>query len=346
MPKKRRVTLEMISRELNISISSVSRALRNDPLVHPETRAQVNLLATRLGYQGRSRRGPQTDSGQKTIRAVFAAHSLTDIKAYVNMMAYIQGMTSEAEATQCILSIHATSPSGPQLEEPDFHRTLNALHADALILVGQHDPAFVEKLARQHPLITIVHTYPNIEHDLVSPDNVSGIMKLVKKLVALGHQKLAWINQDDDWNHTHMRRAGFLEACTTAGLPLDQQEMISNFSEKSTENGSELIRRALKKGVTAIVSNSDHLAYTVWKELSSNGIQVPRDMSLTGFDAVGEPRQECPSFTSIDPRFVEIGRAAIRMVLWRLSNSSMPPLQVTVGGLLFEGETIAPPTRQ
>lgn len=342
MPRPQRITLEMISKELNISTSSVSRALRNDPLIHPETRARVNSTATRLGYQGRSRRGPQKGPRQRNIRAVFAANSLTDIKSYGNMMAYIQGMTAEAEAAGILLSVHAVPSQTANTGGKDFSRALDMVRGDALIVSGTHDQAFVAKLLKSYPVVSLVRTYGDQNHDFVSTDNMSGIIQMVEKLAAMGHEKLAWISNEDEVYYSHARRAGFLEGCVSSGLDLAKQEIIRSAYENGQLKRPERLLQVLKKGCTAIVASSDHVAYEAWKVLSENGIKVPGDISLTGFDGMGEPGHDCPTFTSYDPRFVEIGRAAIRLVLWRLENSSASPLQITVGGSLIEGETIGP----
>lgn len=345
MPRPQRVSLEAIGRELNISTSSVSRALRDDPLIHPETRARVKSMATRLGYQGRSRRGPRKGGQTRSVRAILAANSLTDIKSYFNMMSYIQGMTSAAEAAKLPLNVHAIPPDA-ELKNGSLPAVLDMAKNDALIVVGTHEPSFVAKLAKSFPVVSLVRTYPEIDHDLISTDNVSGMFQIVTKLAKLGHRKLAWVSEEDDVYYSHARRAGFLEGCVSSGLDITKQEILSGIYKGRDISRPERILQALKKGVTAFVGSSDHSAFQVWRLLTSHGVKIPRDASVTGFDSIrGPDHPQDIRLTTYDPRFVEIGRAAVRVVLWRMENASAAPLQVTVSGRLVEGETTAPPPR-
>jgi len=344
MPRPNRVTLEVISKELNLSTSSVSRALRNDPLIHPETRARVNTIASKLGYQGRSRRGPQKTAKQRGIRVLFAVNSLTDIKTGVITMAYLQGITSAAEGAGLNLHIHTVPPDGSTGKKGSSTNSSLPEHheGDAMIIIGRHDPARVASLAQTFPVVSLVRSYEGIKHDFVSTDDFHGISQLVKKLTDFGHRQMAWISLEERSSYARTRRAGFLEGCFAAGLDLSQQEFIQGAFDGFVLSKPELIFSALKKGVTAFVAASDHAAYEISEALARENIVIPDQISITGFDAVGEPGHQSPKFTSYDPRFVEMGRAAVQQAVWRLENLSAAPLQITVKGQLVDGNTVGP----
>ncbi|PTY01604.1 hypothetical protein DB346_12760 [Verrucomicrobia bacterium LW23] len=349
MPRPQRVTLEMISRELNISTSSVSRALRNDPLIHPETRARANSIATRLGYQGRSRRGPQHTTGPRSIAAIFAAHSLMDVQSGPVTMSYLQGMTSEANPAGILLNISTVSGdpamNGNGNGKAGKHAHLDLAPyggSDLLIICGRHDPARVATLAKSFPLVSFVRAYENVSHDVVSTDDMRGVSLMVKKLAGLGHRKMAWVSFEEQSSYCHTRRAGFTEGCLNAGISLGEQIFVEGVFTGTHLTQPEKIMDAVRQGVTAIVTASDHAAFEISELLQREGISIPGQVSLTGFDAIGEPGRRSLAFTTFDPRFVEMGRAAIQLAQWRLKNPTVPPLQVTVGGCMIEGETTGP----
>ncbi|HSI82877.1 MAG TPA: LacI family DNA-binding transcriptional regulator [Candidatus Methylacidiphilales bacterium] len=349
MPRPQRVTLEMISQELNLSTSSVSRALRNDPLIHPETRARVNSIATRLGYQGRSRRGPQLVSRAQTIGAIFAAHSLVDVQSGPVTMSYIQGMTSEANPAGILLNI-STASDVPALNGKAGKNAQTGLSpyggSDILVICGRHEPARVAALAKSFPLVSFVRAYQNVSHDLVSTDDLNGISLMVAKLVELGHRKMAWVSFEEQSSYCHTRRAGFTEGCLNAGLPLADQIFVEGVFNGTYLTQPEKIMAAVRQGITAFVTASDHAAYEISELLQREKIRIPEEISVTGFDAIGEPGRRSLVFTTYDPRFVEMGRAAVQLAQWRLKNPSAPPLQITVGGCLIEGETTGPAPTQ
>lgn len=341
MPRNSRVTLEAISRELNLSISSVSRALRNDPLIHPQTRAEINTKAMSMGYQGRSRRGPQASVRQQAIGVLFAASSLTDIKRHIITMSYLQGMTSEAAAANITLHLHAAQKIARGATN---EVALDFSQADAWLICGVHEPGLVLRIGQSLPIVSLVHNYPGMTHDLVSTDDFFGISQLVAKLVGLGHRRCVYLGPRRDKNYVRMRAGGFLEGVRHAGLDMAEQIVIEDDFDESKLGNPEPIVRAIRNGATAIVTDSDHFAYQIAELLAREGIKVPRDVSLTGFNGIGEPGKRTLEFTSYDPNFVEMGRAAVRLVKWRLENPSAALLQVTVRGKVLDGESVGPVT--
>jgi DNA-binding LacI/PurR family transcriptional regulator len=340
MPRSSRVTLEAISRELNLSTSSVSRALRNDPLIHPQTRAAVNTMAMRMGYQGRSRRGPQVAARQRTLGVLFANSSLTDVKRHAITMSYLQGMTSEASAAEVTLNVHAAPDSLLATEHPPVIDQKSPI--DAWLVCGVHESAPIVSLAKTAPIISLVHNYPGLSHDLVSTEDFTGIAKLVAKLAALGHRRCVYVTLSRDKEYLRLRAGGFLEGARYAGLDLARQRVVEDgFGDWKLENPRPILD-AIKAGATAVVTDSDHAAYEVAEALAREGIRVPRDVSITGFNAIGEPGKKSLEFTSYDPNFVEMGRAAVRLAKWRLENPSAAFLQVTVRGRVVEGASVGP----
>jgi DNA-binding LacI/PurR family transcriptional regulator len=340
MPRSSRVTLEAISRELNLSTSSVSRALRNDPLIHPQTRAEVNAMAMRMGYQGRSRRGPQATSRQRSIGVLFASSSLTDIKRHIITMSYLQGMTSEAAGANMVLNLQAA-------QEVTDGATRDAVfdftQADAWLICGAHEQESIARIARMLPIVSVVQDYPGLNHDMVSTDDFSGTSQLVSRLVELGHRRCVFVCPRRNKLYIRLRTAGFLEGARVAGLDLAEQVVIEDEFEDGKIGRPEAILQAIRRGATAVMSDSDHTAYEIAELLAREGIEVPRDVSLTGYNAIGAPGKKSLRFTSYDPNFVEMGRAAVRLAKWRLENPSAALVQVTVRGKVVDGETIAPP---
>ena len=340
MPRKNRVTLEAISQELNLSTSSVSRALRNDPLIHPQTRAAVNAMAMRMGYQGRSRRGPQPVVRQRVLGVVFASSSLTDVKRHAITMSYLQGMTSEAAAMNVSLNIqspeerHSAAPGERMLEVRN--------PVDAWLVCGIHETKRILALGNITPIVSLVHNYPGLDHDLVSTDDFSGIFQIVSRLVELGHRRCVYVTLSRDREYIRMRAGGFLEGVRSCGLNLAEQVVVQDaFSGWELEDPRPILS-AIRAGATAVVTDSDHAAYQLHEILAREGIRVPHDVSLTGFNAIGEPGKKTMHFTSYDPNFVEMGRAAVRTAKWRLENPSAAMLKVIVRGRVVEGESLGP----
>ena len=344
MASTERVTIQDIGKKLNISASTVSRALRQDPLIHPQTRAQVNALAMTMGYQGRSRRGPKLGKKTASIAVFFSVTSFAQVRNGIITTAYLEGLTAEAEAMGASLGIY-TAGNNAAKELPSG---LQSAKYDAVIIIGRHEQEMVEALTKRASVISLVRHYPNVNIDRVCTDDIQGMAMVVSHLADLGHRKLAWIGTGGPetirGSHQQTREAGFLLGLINAGLPIADQVIFEDtfFQEDEVAEPKALLRK-IEEGVTAIVCATDYLAELVLHKLEALGIDVPGDVSVTGFDGALRDVNGASVVTSINPHFVEMGRSAIRLAVWRLEQPFATPVTLTMSGTLIEGPSTAAP---
>lgn len=348
------VTLQDIADDLQLSKATVSRSLRNDPLILPRTRAKVHETAARLGYEGRPReaRGSSTASkaqtqqaspARETLGLLFPATNPDLARQDLNLMHLMQGVMTEAERVGKLLMVQTVLPNrrGLMEENPDeVPGMLREGACKALIIRGALPPADVEFLARDIPVISLGRIYQDSPVDAVVPDSVLGTHSLVDHLTELGHRRLAWVGARYEASFIDERQAGFVTGCLHNHLELDQQFFLGKeIYENHLIRDHEKLLDAVKGGVTAMVCGNDSIAAQVIEILEGAGLRVPQDVSITGFDA-----QSPPNFgrqiTSIDPRFVELGRAAVRLATQRLNQSAAPPCIMTVRSQFVAGDTI------
>ncbi|HEX7008593.1 MAG TPA: substrate-binding domain-containing protein, partial [Phycisphaeraceae bacterium] len=97
-------------------------------------------------------------------------------------------------------------------------------------------------------------------------------------------------------------------------------------------------------GTTCFVCVTDRVAFEVLARLRQWSVDVPGTVSVTGFDAVqAYMPSNPPTLTSVDPLWIEIGRAAMSLAMRRLTQPSAPQMTLTVGCRFVEGETLGPP---
>ncbi len=358
------ITLQHIADDLRLSKSTVSRSLRNDPLIKPKTRAKVQETAARLGYEGRSGDvsrqvgvprlngvHPEEVQGQMAsagtpggLGLLFPAPSVAHAQNDLNFVHIMQGIMSEAERLGLLLMVN-TIPLTIQghLEEypSEVPSMIREGACQALILRGVVLPADVAFLSAKLPVVSITQLYPEFPVDSVVPDNVNGISAVVRRLKELGHRKLAWVGYYYDASFLEAREVGFLHGCRRNGLAMSDQRFFgAEIYDDRFICGEDKLLEAVRTGTTAMVCGNDFIAWQVIEILERHGVRVPDDVSVSGFDAeppVGVKRR----ITSINPNFTEIGRAAVRLASQRLSNRSAPPCILSVRGQFVEGETVA-----
>ncbi len=338
------VTLQDIADQLELSVATVSRSLRHDPLIHPKTRAQVNQMALRLGYEGRSRR-PRHKVENGTLGLLVRAATLGNIESDFNMTRMLQGLMAEADSSGMQLNIQPIDINPTRMEEaPALVPPMIRDHLCQAVLVrGWFDPRDVAFMARQLPVVSLVRIYHEAATDAVVGDDFDGVRALVVRLAELGHRRLAWVGGDYQATFLDARQAGFMQGCVGSGLDLSAQRFLGKeiYEEQRVQAHDKLLH-TVNEGATAMVCGNDSIALQVIEALNKAGLRVPEDVSVTGFDA-GRGTASGHQLTTVDPQFFEIGRAAVRMAAQRMSQSPGPPCTVIVRGVIVPGETIAAP---
>ncbi len=336
------VTIADIADRLNISIATVSRSLAQDRRVHPATRAKVAQVAMELGYQGRSRRQRKDSSRKFRIAVVLQGPGY---QGSINAIKILEGLTAEADGAGARVSVGLA----PQHDSSGV--TLPAVcspnSCDLTILMGRHDPALVSELVKHCHVVSATTRYESIPHDQADTADFWGMHHLAMRVLEKGHRKLAWVPEAtiNTGSFEDVRRAGLMQACLKHHIQLsDVHWLDARVFDENADVNPRRIKRLLDDGVTCFVCVTDRVAFQIIGQMHRWGIDVPGRVSVTGFDAVQSYMPSAPpTLTSIDPSWVEIGRAAMSLALRRLTQPSAPHMTVTVGFRFVEGDTLAEP---
>jgi LacI family transcriptional regulator len=353
------ITLQHIADHLKLSKATVSRSLRNDPLILPKTRAKVHATAVRMGYEGRQRgtrrRGkagstpaPNSSKSSGTLGLLFRASSLDQARHDANLVQIMEGAMAEAERTGMMVMVHTIQPHVALPEENSYEVPPMILQrvCQAVIVRGELPDEYIAFLADHLPVITVGRTYRGLPVDSVVPDSVGGVRALVAHLVGLGHRRLAWVGAYYNATFLEERQAGFVTGCLSNGLTLGEQNFLGPEIYENRRIDQEKLMQLVGMGTTALVCGNDSVATQVIKALEHKGVRVPQDVSVTGFDAAISSTDGGVRITSVNPRFVDLGRAAVRLANQRLDQGASPSCILTVQSELAPGETTAPITNE
>ena len=219
------------------------------------------------------------------------------------------------------------------------------------VVMSQHGPDFNRALAalvaEDFPFVVVDQALNELPAPSVAADNRTGGRLAAGALLAAGHRRLAFFGDRAD---TSLARAlGTAEACAAAGAPppLDITAECARFADWAPVLAPPL--RAAMASVrhpTAIVCSCDAVARIAYRVLAEEGIGVPQDVSLTGFDDDPIAEWMSPPLTTIRQDFAEMGRKAVAALASRLAAGPSAALDLqprSVPVSLVERGSIAPP---
>ncbi|MDF7826153.1 LacI family DNA-binding transcriptional regulator [Pontiellaceae bacterium B12227] len=313
--------LSEIAERLDISIATVSRALRGIKGVHPATRARILEAADEMGYVRESRAEVSTRSVLVLAQTLGINDAVQDV---------LSGISEAAIETNSMVMTHVL-PFERCAEILDPSRQLPALSkgaVDGALLVSRWPDEVVEGIVRKLPVVSLIHQYPVDGIDRVGIDNEMGMRKIVGHLVGLGHRKIGFFGLHPDMSWSRARYGAYVEALVdqrlaegidcTISISLEEamdESMIDAFSYVSR------IKEMLGRGMTALVCSNDLLCYGIIDALMKSGIRVPDDISLSGFHFQSN-RPGMPELTTVSLSSAELGSAALRRLVRRLEAPS------------------------
>ncbi|EHI99374.1 transcriptional regulator, LacI family [Clostridium sp. DL-VIII] len=306
-------TIKDVAKVLGISHSTVSRVLTGSKSVSEETREKVLKTVKELNYI------PNMN-----------ARSLKIDKAY-NIGVFFSTIDNGTSPFVFQTVIHNVYRNIDRkynviVKGIDMHeeQTINPKNYDGILVVSQKetDDNFIKEIIDNNIPIVVINR--KIEYDVVNvyTDESIGTYKGVEELIKKGHKNIAIIEGVEDFDSTKMRRKGYLEAFKDYKINVDNELIVNgDFSVKSGYmKAKELIKR--KKDFSAIFAFNDEMAAGAIKALAEEGIRVPDDISILGFDRNEIGQFIIPSITSIKRPIGEISKVAIDLLLNCINNEN------------------------
>lgn len=280
-----------------VSAITVSRALRDSPLVNPETRARIREIANRHGYAFnisarnlRLRRSmtvavvvEMTPSPERQMSGAYPLDLLGGITQELTTHGYSVLLTSlQAAATPAVQA------------------------ADGVILLGQgaHEDAMREVQAWGRPMVVWGAVSRHESQVVVGSDNRAGGAYVAERFIALGRRHPAFLG-DSAHGEFAERHEGFVEALARAGI-VPTMATVPAFTVAAGADATRALLRA-NPGIDAVFAASDLLAIGAVRALGELGRAVPEDVSVAGFDDTLLGATCVPALTSVHQDFVEAG---------------------------------------
>ena len=334
MPRNPRIA--DICRELNLSKATVSKALNGYSSVREETRSQVLACARRLGYaqpQGREKNTLLIRVGITASVTVDNPNSISPYQMLLNNL--IEGLGQYHYDTIVL------PPSLLQEQNVPYEQAMRNLNLDCAFLTGLRldDPYYMQLRTTEFPTVMWDMTIDNPHVHNVSCDSAEGMRLAVAHLISLGHRRIGLICGHMQAQVSLQRRDGYILALADAGIPYDPALVYDgDFSETAGAIGFQYL---YPKNVTAIACVSDKTALGVIRAAQVQGLRIPDDLSVTGFDNTNFTEYMNPGLTSVNQHLDRVG-AVLVTVIHSMMNHRPVGDSLVHPSLVIRGSTAAP----
>jgi len=342
LEKKRPVSIKDVARAVGVSHPTVSRALRGSPRVLAGTALEIRRTAEAMGYKPSAVARSLVTQKSWTIGVVMA--SIAD-PFYGEIASGIEDVAS-ANGYSVIL---ANSPIDPA-REVAVVRSLQERRVDGILVTASRvGEAYISISSEMCIPIVLI----NNQHDgefvySVSIDNVHGARVATSHLILLGHKAIGYLGDRLGFQTDKERMAGYCEALAAYDIPFDEKLVAygNGLPEDSAAAARSLL--SLPQRPTAIFCYNDMSAMGVMEEARGQGLRMPEELSLVGFDDLFFTRYLQPSLTTIRQPKMEMGRDAMKLLLSLLAGDAAtdsPKRQLSVQGELVVRSSAMPPAR-
>lgn len=308
----------------NVSVATVSRALADAPGISEEVRLRVQRIARELGYA----HAQFSKSGKtRAAHVILGRHGGYNSYDAVHQ-SILQGLTDAARLVGLRLTMVMREANGDlpadALSEPE---------RGTFLISMDPDDAMVERLkASRSPTVLVNGIDANLLLDSVSPTNYFGGRILGRHLVERGHRNLLYVGARTRWT-LQRRYDGFFDGAkqwgggevtinAVAGEDPDEADIVG------------LIDGMWKRGeiaATAIMGRNDPVAVGVIDALQANGVRIPQDVAVVGFDDIPMAQMTQPALTTAAVDWQAVGREAVSIMMRRFEAPDDNSYQLQLG---------------
>ncbi|WP_278191220.1 MULTISPECIES: LacI family DNA-binding transcriptional regulator [Streptomyces] len=328
-------TVYDVAERSGVSIATVSRVYRNPDSVRAETRERVLAAARELGYvpSGNARGLASRSTG--VLGLCFPDYSDPDAEAeateaeeedaatlYADQI--IRGMERAARRHGYALLIAASLKGGPESLVAKVAGRVDGFAVLARTVPTQE----LEVISRRQPVVMLAGPREGTDHldhlDHIEVANFDGQHELTRHLIEdHGLRRLAYIGSAEESPDVEARFRGYLAACRTGGVRVsDEPDLrVAMMTQAEGERAVDVLLAREGERPDALVFANDQLAVGALHALQQQGLRVPDDVVVTGFDGIPLSRLVRPALTTVRQPMLRMGEEAVELLIKRLTGT-------------------------
>jgi len=332
-------TIKDVARVAGVSISAVSMFLNGKDGIGKAAQERIALAIETLGYVPRHTSRKENNTQIMGLLVEKLPLTLRGDHFYADVT---MGMQAEGERLGYHFAIGVLNK--PTRELPSLLNTRNLAGVIAMGGGDVTDELLHQILKQGLPLITVDNHSASDRMHSVEVNNFQGAYDATQHLIALGHQRIAIIRGPEKYKSLTERYYGYCQAMLEAGLSLDSTLIQQSLSTGVPRKGYFEMQRLLENvnRPTAIFAVSDRTALGAIDVLRENGLRVPENISMAGFDDMDSTSYAPPALTTVSTARYEMGVVTVQRLHTLIGNPAQTPVKMIMySTLLIRDSTVA-----
>lgn len=334
----RRATLKDVAERAQVSTATVSYVLNDKKSISEQTKTRVydairdlnyvpDLSARSLSSRDSKLIGiviPQTEPGSKLmLQNDFYSEIVGSIEYHARQHGY-HVIISATDVNESYLTL------------------AKERNLDGIIVIGMYPDDFYRQMKKTQIPIVLIDSYCNDHYyHSIRIDDAYGSYLATNHVIGYGHKKIAFFcGQIKENGVIKKRLCGYQQALEEAGIPYDPTLVYEG--KVDYDSGIELARKLCNenKDVTAVVATADILAIGAMKGFYEQGVSVPNDISIVGFDDLEISKYLTPGLTTVRQEISQKGEKAVELLLDNIQDADMTKREVIIPVSLSRRESV------
>jgi LacI family transcriptional regulator len=306
VPERRHVTINDIARIAGVSKKTVSRVINRSPLVQDDTRARIEAVMHRYSYV------PDPQARGLAFRRAFLIGLVYDNPNAQYIVNMLEGALDGLRGTDYELVVHPCDRTSVGFVAGVQQFAVRQKLRGVILLPPISENDELTRALREVGCAYIRVSYAQLDDParmLITNDR-QAVGEVARYLVSLGHRRIGYVAGPTGFLSAQQRREGFLEALEQHGLSIPSDLIVQGgyTYESGLAAGEQLLARSPRP--TAIFASNDEMAAGVYRAADQQGLGIPRDVSVVGFDDGPLAARLLPPLTTVRLPIRDMGRLA------------------------------------
>ncbi|MDC7127358.1 MAG: LacI family DNA-binding transcriptional regulator [Spirochaetales bacterium] len=332
-----------VAKLANVSFMTVSRVINGKGNVKEDTRIKVLKAIEELGYYPNAAARALNNNKTDGIGIIIPyAEFMTAAPYFLDLITSLEKNIDEM-GYHLIFKFPSSIKSAADYSNLYMERKVDGL----IVLAPSVDQWLLKRLTKDNvPSVVVYGRDDELDINYVDADNYNGIKKIVNYLLSLGHTHIGMLTGSTTLICGRDRISGYVDALKENKMQLDRQ--LIYYGNWEPESGIKAFNYFfnLKTPPTAIIASNDHMALGVMKEAERNGLKIPRDLSITGYNDILYSQYLTPSLTTMRQPLEKIGKLAVKLLIEAIENPDKPKEHIMMDTEFIIRESCAAPRKE